>query len=98
MSREAAGARFNQPFLQRETTTMADVQATLRRSALPLTGEARDYDRLVRRAAKSRFALIGEASHGTHEFHRERAEITKRLIVEHGFSAVVAEADWPDAY
>jgi erythromycin esterase-like protein len=42
--------------------------------------------------------LVGEASHGTHEFYRERAEITKRLIAEEGFTAVAVEADWPDAY
>jgi erythromycin esterase-like protein len=42
--------------------------------------------------------LIGEASHGTQEFYRERAEITKRLIAEAGFTAVAVEADWPDAY
>jgi len=42
--------------------------------------------------------LIGEASHGTHEFYRERAQITKRLIKEKGFTAVAVEADWPDAY
>jgi len=42
--------------------------------------------------------LIGEASHGTHEFYAERARITRRLIVEKGFRAVAAEADWPDAY
>jgi erythromycin esterase-like protein len=46
----------------------------------------------------ARFVLIGEASHGTHEFYRERAEITKRLIAEHGYAFVAAEADWPDAY
>jgi erythromycin esterase-like protein len=46
----------------------------------------------------ARFVLIGEASHGTHEFYRERAEITKRLIQEKGFTAVAVEADWPDAY
>src|SRR5207248_3940822 len=44
------------------------------------------------------FVLLGEASHGTHEFYRERAEITKRLIEEKGFNAVAVEADWPDAY
>jgi len=44
------------------------------------------------------FALLGEASHGTHEFYRERAQITKRLIEEKGFTAVAVEADWPDAY
>ena len=42
--------------------------------------------------------LIGEASHGTHEFYRVRAQITKRLIAEKGFQAVAVEADWPDAH
>jgi len=42
--------------------------------------------------------LLGEASHGTHEFYQTRAEITERLITEKGFSAVAVEADWPDAY
>jgi erythromycin esterase-like protein len=63
----------------------------------PLTGAARDYDPLLERAGRRRFVLLGEASHGTHEFYRERAEITKRLIAEHGFTAVAVEADWPDA-
>jgi erythromycin esterase-like protein len=57
-----------------------------------------DYDELVERAAHAQFVLIGEASHGTEEFYRERAEITKRLIAEAGFTAVAVEADWPDAY
>jgi erythromycin esterase-like protein/predicted phosphoribosyltransferase len=64
----------------------------------PLVHEAGDYDALIERAAAGRYALLGEASHGTHEFYRERAEITKRLIAEHGYTAVAAEADWPDAY
>jgi erythromycin esterase-like protein len=42
--------------------------------------------------------LLGEASHGTHDFYRVRAEITKRLIRDKGFGAVAVEADWPDAY
>jgi len=46
----------------------------------------------------ARFVLLGEATHGTHEFYRARAEITKRLITEKGFVAVAVEADWPDAY
>ncbi len=41
--------------------------------------------------------LLGEASHGTHEFYAERAAITRRLIEERGFQAVAVEADWPDA-
>jgi erythromycin esterase-like protein/predicted phosphoribosyltransferase len=64
----------------------------------PLRGEASDYDDLIERATRARFVLIGEASHGTREFYRERAEITKRLIAEAGFTAVAVEADWPDAY
>src|SRR2546426_2127710 len=64
----------------------------------PLTGTAQDYDRIVDLIGDARFVLLGEASHGTHEFYRERAQITKRLIQEKGFSAVAVEADWPDAY
>jgi erythromycin esterase-like protein len=67
-------------------------------TARSLSGDVADYDGLVRSAARARFALIGEASHGTHEFYRERAEITKRLIAEEGFTAVAVEGDWPDAY
>lgn len=64
----------------------------------PLTGAASDFDPLLERAAGARYVLIGEASHGTHEFYATRADITKRLIVEAGFTAVAVEADWPDAY
>jgi erythromycin esterase-like protein len=46
----------------------------------------------------ARLVLLGEASHGTHEFYRERARITERLIEERGFTVVAVEADWPDAY
>lgn len=64
----------------------------------PLTGGPTDYDPLLELIDDARFVLIGEASHGTHEFYRHRAQITKRLIVEKGFRAVAVEADWPDAY
>ena len=67
-------------------------------SAHPLTGETTDFDPLLKAVGDARFVLIGEASHGTHEFYRLRAQITKRLIAEKGFTAVAVEADWPDAY
>jgi erythromycin esterase-like protein len=70
----------------------------LREEAHPLTGNRQDFDPLLALVGDSRFVLIGEASHGTHEFYRIRAEITKRLIREKGFSAIAVEADWPDAY
>jgi erythromycin esterase-like protein/predicted phosphoribosyltransferase len=70
----------------------------VRKAARPLTGADRDYDPLIELIGESRFVLLGEASHGTHEFYRERARITQRLIEEKGFTAVAVEADWPDAY
>jgi erythromycin esterase-like protein len=64
----------------------------------PLHGGASDYDSLLELIGDARFVLIGEASHGTHEFYAERATITKRLILEKGFAAVCIEGDWPDAH
>jgi erythromycin esterase-like protein/predicted phosphoribosyltransferase len=82
---------------QSPTADTALIKA-LRETAHPLAGSARDYDPLIGRIGEARFALLGEASHGTLEFYRERAEITKRLITEKSFTAVAVEADWPDAY
>src|SRR5213593_2716488 len=45
----------------------------------------------------ARFVLLGEATHGTHEFYAVRAELTKRLVAERGFRGVAVEADWPVA-
>ena len=70
----------------------------LRSEAHPLTGLEGDHRPLLDRVGDARFVLLGEGSHGTHDFYHERAEITKRLIIEKGFSAVAVEADWPDAY
>ena len=66
--------------------------------ATPLLGDHSDFDLLLDRIGDARFVLLGEATHGTHEFYRIRAELTKRLIRDKGFCAVAAEADWPDAY
>jgi erythromycin esterase-like protein len=63
-----------------------------------VTGARRDYDHLMNLIADSRFVLLGEASHGTHDFYSTRAQITQWLIEEKGFSAVAVEADWPDAH
>jgi erythromycin esterase-like protein len=67
-------------------------------AAQPLSGGHDDYDRLLDAASGCRLVLLGEASHGSHEFYRVRAQLTKRLIAEHGFNAVAVEADWPDAF
>ena len=81
--------------LKEDTILKTDV---VREAAHPLTGESGDYDPLMNLIGDASLVLIGEASHGTHEFYRERAQITKRLIKEKDFVAVAVEADWPDAY
>ncbi|HWE11312.1 MAG TPA: erythromycin esterase family protein [Solirubrobacteraceae bacterium] len=104
--RLGAVGRWYEDFAQ---TSDEEVRGLLQRSRRPpgahppeptrtLTGRLTDYDWLIERASAARYVLLGEASHGTHEFYRERAEITKRLIAEAGFTAVAVEGDWPDAY
>jgi erythromycin esterase-like protein len=70
----------------------------LRSGAHPLDGTENDHRALLDLVGDARFVLLGEGSHGTHDFYYERAEITKRLIIEKDFNAVAVEADWPDAY
>ncbi len=70
----------------------------LRAAAQPLHGGPGDLDPALALIGDASCVLIGEASHGTHDFYRVRAELSKRLIVEKGFAAIAVEADWPDAY
>ncbi|MBB3232723.1 erythromycin esterase family protein [Halomonas stenophila] len=71
--------------------------ACVRRLATRLDERPADYDALLERVGSRPFVLLGEASHGTAEFYRLRGEITRRLIEERDFEAVLVEADWPDA-
>ena len=80
------------------TVSTLNFVENIRKDAHPVNGAPSDYDPLIDRIANARFVLIGEASHGTHEFYATRAAITQRLITEKGFNAVAVEADWPDAY
>jgi erythromycin esterase-like protein len=80
------------------TTTRDPMLRAIADVAQPVTGAADDYDTLLELVDTKRFVLIGEASHGTHEFYRERARITRRLVDELGFNAIAVEGDWPDAY
>jgi erythromycin esterase-like protein len=70
----------------------------VRAVAQQLNGTLEDYDQIVALADHAHYVLLGEATHGTHEFYRARSEISKRLIREKGFTVVAVEADWPDAY
>ena len=74
------------------------VAEKLSNAVIPLTGDRQENDRLFELIRDARLVLIGEATHGTHEFYHARAEITKRLVAEKGFAAVCIEGDWPDAY
>jgi erythromycin esterase-like protein/predicted phosphoribosyltransferase len=89
-------AQSDPPVRPARQTSQAD--AIIRARARPWTGSRQDYDELIASIGDARLVLIGEASHGTHEFYRERASITQRLIEDRGFDGVAVEADWPDAY
>lgn len=84
------------PSLRRPAaSTAADV---LRRVAIDAPGGVPTHEVLAELVGDARIVLIGESSHGTHEFYQARAAMTQWLIEEKGFGAVAAEADWPDAY
>jgi erythromycin esterase-like protein len=79
-------------------TVRIDLPELIRRSAEPLPEIDDDrFGAFFDRFADARVVLLGEASHGTSEFYRARAQISKRLIAHHGFNIVAVEADWPDA-
>lgn len=76
----------------------ADVSGLIASAAEPLP-EIDDpaFGAMFDRYGDARVVLLGEASHGTSEFYRARAAISRRLIEHHGFNIVAVEADWPDA-
>jgi erythromycin esterase-like protein len=67
-------------------------------SAYPLDETGDDYQPLLKLVGDATLLLLGESTHGTHEFYKERAEITKLLIKNKGFNVIAIEGDWPDAY
>lgn len=78
-----------------EAETLANLVARAAEPLPPIDDPA--FGRVIDRFADARVICLGEASHGTSEFYRARAAITRRLIEEHGFMMVAVEADWPDA-
>jgi erythromycin esterase-like protein len=75
---------------------VGEVPEAVHAIARPIYGET-ELDEIVELIAHKRLVLLGEASHGTHDFYDMRASITRRLISKHGFAAVAIEGDWPDA-
>ena len=80
------------------SSTSHSLVDTLRDAVEPVAPGVESYDGLLDLFGDARFVLLGEASHGTHEFYLERARITRHLIERKGFTAVAVEANWPDAY
>ena len=75
----------------------SEIIALLNKTATPLENST-DLDPLINAIGGAKYVLLGEASHGTHEYYVWRAKITQRLIKEKGFSFVGVEGDWPDCY
>jgi erythromycin esterase len=74
-----------------------EVVREVRRRARPLRG-VDDLTPLLERIGKARIVMLGEASHGTSDYYTWRTRISMRLILEHGFSFVAVEGDWPACY
>ncbi|MFV8341126.1 erythromycin esterase family protein [Flavobacterium sp. XS2P39] len=75
----------------------SEIVELLNKTASPLEN-SEDLDPLMDYIGDAKYILLGEASHGTHEYYTWRAKITQRLIKEKGFSFVGVEGDWPDCY
>src|SRR4051794_1498401 len=75
---------------------IGEVPEAIQEIARPIQGET-ELDEIVEMISNKRLVLLGEATHGTHEFYDLRAAITRRLIAKHGYAAVLIEGDWPDS-
>ena len=84
---------FTQEAMLNETETVSAIKEW----AYPLKSKA-DLQPLFDRIGDARIVMLGEASHGTHEYYTWRAHISKRLIEEKGFNLITVEGDWPDCY
>jgi erythromycin esterase len=79
------------------THTPSDISDQVKKASRQLRDPS-DLDPLMEEIGDARYVLLGEASHGTHEYYTWRTQITKRLITEKNFSMIAVEGDWPDCY
>ena len=73
---------------------MSEMLESIKKFAKPFE-TIHDLEPLIHAIGDAKYVLLGEASHGTSEFYTIRAELTKRLIKEKGFSVIAVEGDWP---
>lgn len=81
----------------KKPASLTEIKKQLKACARPLSN-AKDLDPLMELIGDAKYVLLGEASHGTHEYYTWRTAITKRLIAEKNFSFIAVEGDWPDCY
>ncbi len=80
------------------TPTVSSLAEAIGASAEPFSQlEEADLSPFLERVGDAKIVLLGEATHGTSEFYRMRARLTRALVEEKGYRLVCAEADWPDA-
>jgi erythromycin esterase len=84
-------------YLKDKTGEHVDLNQLILNNSIELNN-SKDLDALIEKIGDSKYVLLGEASHGTHEYYTWRTQITKRLIEEKGFSFMAVEGDWPDCY
>jgi erythromycin esterase-like protein len=90
----AALATLVDPPADRGQVQAGGTAALIREAAQPVTGQEGDHAQIIAAAAASSRVLLGESTHGSHEYYRERARLTERLVRNHGFRAVAIEGDW----
>ena len=84
-------------FLKEGTGQSVSFNQMIKENAVDLN-DVKALDALIDAIGDSKYVLLGEASHGTHEYYTWRAKISQRLIKEKGFSFIAVEGDWPDCY
>ena len=84
-------------YLKEDKGESIDLTTFIRDNSIDLNN-TRDLDVLIDAIGDAKYVLLGEASHGTHEYYTWRSVISRRLILEKGFSFIAVEGDWPDCY
>lgn len=93
-----AGQTLQLPAQQAPSQSATSVVTTIAAAARPVNGSAEDYADVIAAAGTASRILLGESTHGTHEYYRERARLSERLIREHGVNAIAIEGDWSPTY
>jgi erythromycin esterase len=81
----------------KNNSLIEEIVALINQRSHPVQSDS-DLRPLMDLIGDARIVMLGEASHGTHEYYKWRAQISKQLITEKGFHFIAVEGDWPDCY